>query len=105
MRGSIVGNIEPAVSGMLQTLGAKCSANNLATKLLEIKPAVTKIVNESVLSKHCKQFEESEDNLLRSMHVYYCSNVLGKNKYISTRIANKENNVPNFVPYIKLAEK
>ena len=49
-------------------------------------------------------FFTSDANLLRSLNIYYCSNVLGKNKYIAVRKANEEE-YSQFVPYIKLAKK
>ena len=104
--GSIRGdNIEPTVDGMLNTLSLKCPAGLLAPKILGMKTAVTKVITETVLTTHSKEFFISEDNLLRSLNIYYCSNVLGKNKYISVRKANEKKNIPNVVPYLKLAKK
>ena len=51
-----------------------------------------------------KSYYISEDNLHRSLSIYYSEDVMGKRKYISVRQSNKSNSVVNFVPYRKLAE-
>ena len=58
-----------------------------------------------MLTRHSKEFIKSEDNLLRYLNIYYCSDVLGKSKYISVRKANEKQNIPNVVPYLKLDKK
>ena len=103
--GSIYGDKGPIIDGMLHTLSLKFSVVLLAPKILEMKPALSKVLHEFVLSRHCLEFYTSETNLLRSLNIYYCSNVLGKNKYISVRKANVNKNIPNLVPYLKLAKK
>ena len=97
-------NISPTIDGMLETVGAKCPAALLATKILSMKPAIRNAVTSNVLIKHCNQFYRSEENALRSLNIYYCSNVLGKNKYISVRKANARKNIPNLIPYATLSK-
>ena len=103
--GNIHGDKGPIIDGMLHTLSLKFSVVLLAPKILEMKPALSKVLHEFVLSRHCLEFYASETNLLRSLNIYYCSNVLGKKKYISVRKANVNKNIPNLVPYLKLAKK
>ena len=69
------------VYGLLDTLGYKCKPNFLAPKLLHVRPQLTKVLTENVLRTHTRNFYVSEENALRSLNVYYCSNVLGKNKH------------------------
>ena len=64
---------------MLHILSPKCSADLPAPKILKMKPAITKILHEFILNRECLDFHQSEANLIRSLNVYYCSNVLGKN--------------------------
>ena len=78
--GSIYGDKGPIIDGMLHTLSLKFSVVLLAPKILGMKPALSKVLHEFVLSRHCLEFYTSETNLLRSLNIYYCSNVLGKNK-------------------------
>ena len=95
----------PAIDGMINTIFSKCTALPLATKLLGMKPAVTKIIEKSVTTKTCTEYYRSEENILRSLNVYYRSNVLGKQKYMLIRSANKKKGIPNFVPYAKLSKR
>ena len=97
-------NILPVIDGMLHTLSSKCTSSVLVPKLLGMKPAVTKVLKESVLTEHCNQYYCSTDNLLRSLNIYYCTNVLGKNKYMEVKKANKRKGIPNIVPYEKLSK-
>ena len=105
IHGGDVSTIDPTVDGMLETLSAKCIAGYLAPKILKMKSSVTTVVRNSVVSEHCKNYYKSEVNLLRSLNIYYSSSVLGKLKYISVRRANQAHNIPNVVPYVKLAKK
>ena len=97
-------DILPVIDGMLLTLSSKCTSSVLVPKLLGMKPAVTKLLKQSVLTEHCNQYYHSNDNLLRSLNMYYCNNVLGKNKYISIKRANKRKGIPNVVPYEMLSK-
>ena len=103
--GGVSSEMGPVIDGMLHTLSLKCSAALLDPKILEMKPSITKVLHESVLTTECLDFYKSQANLLRSLNIYYCSNVLGKNKYIAVRRANEKRNTPNVVPYVKLAKK
>ena len=98
-------DIDPSVDGLLETLSTKCVASKLAPKILKMKSSVTTILSDTIKTEHCKTYYESEANLLRSLNIYYSSSVLGKNKYLSVRRANKTKNVPNVVPYANLAKK
>ena len=97
-------NIEPTVSGMLQTVTARCKAKYLACKVLKSKPSFVNELSQSCIRKHNKDFYNSEQNLLRSLNVYYSSNVMGKRKFLSVRKANKAPDVINFVSYKRLSE-
>ena len=80
---TILGSSQDAiVFGLLDALGGRCKASYLAPKVLNFKLPVTTLIKETVLRRHTRRFYESEENNLRSLNVYYCSNVLGKNKYI-----------------------
>ena len=96
-------NMEPTTNGMIDTLTARCTGKYLAYKLLQAKPSFVKELTESCIRKH-SDFYKSEQNILRSLNVYYSSNVMGKRKYLNVRKANKARNIINFVTYKKLAE-
>lgn len=93
------------VYGLLDTLGGKCTSSYLAPKLLHVRSPVTKLIKESVLRKHTKDLYDSDENSLRSLNVYYCSNVLGKNKYMAIRKSIRKKHVCNLIPYIILAKQ
>ena len=97
--------VVPAIFGMLDTLTSKCKAEDLADHVLKAKPAVVKTLSKKVVSGWSKNFFKSKENMLRSLNVYYCHDVMGKAKYISIRKANKGcTNTPNYVPYPDLAK-
>ena len=97
--------VEPAINGLLQTVFARINSEKLAKKLLNTKPAVTKVLKSLILKEHCQNYYNSEQNVLRSLNIYYCSNILGKNKYSSLRRANKQEHVPNLIPYKDIARR
>ena len=69
---SVIGHI---TDGILHTLSLKCSADLLAPKILKMKPTITKVLHEFVLNGECLDLFQSEANLIRSLDIYYCSNV------------------------------
>ena len=105
IHGGTFASIDPSVDGLLETLSTKCVASKLDPKILKMKSSVTTILSDTIITGHCKTYYLSEDNLLRSLNIYYSSSVLGKNKYMFVRRANETKNVPNVVPYVDLAKK
>ena len=106
IHGGIAEDQGPTVDGMLETLGAKCKSKILAMKIMKMKGCVVGELKGMFLKENCITFYKSEENKLRSLSVYYCSHVLGKNKYKSVRKANKtRKNIPNFIPYDDLSKK
>ena len=89
---------------MVDTLNAKCKADDLSLKLLSSKPSLKRSLTTRCLKQHNSQYYHSQENLLRSMSIYYAHNVMGKWKFNHVRTANGTKNVPNLVPYSKLTE-
>ena len=58
--------------GILHTLSPKCSADLLDTKILKMKPAITKVLHEFVLNRECLDFYQSEADIIRALNIYYC---------------------------------
>lgn len=98
-------NKEPTLWGMVDTLTAKFKADKLSLKLLNSKTALKHSLTERTLKQHTKQFINSEENMVRSLSVYYAHNVMGKRKYNNVRSANRSRNVSNFVSYKNLAKR
>ena len=55
-------------------------------------------------TKSNRNYYKSEENTLRSLNIYYSYHVMGKQKYINIRKANKTCDLPNFVSYKTLSE-
>ena len=103
-------NHEPIIDGMLDTITSKFGASYVSKKMLTSKPAVVKSIEYHVLKTSAKDYCSSEENLLRSLNMYYAHSVLGKRKYLSIRKANKSatyrgTRVSNYVPYKMLADR
>ena len=92
-------SIEPAVTGMLQILSSKRKAEWLADKILSTKTSLTRDIKKQSTTLSKTEYYSSNDNLLRSMNVYYSQEVLGKRNYMAKRKANKTPGVANFVDY------
>ena len=108
VHGATKSNITPAIDGMLETLTSKCSAKLLSTKILNSKTSMVGLIKKTTLKSWAKEYFKSQENLLRSVNVYYSHHVMGKRKYINVRKANKSavyksTKVPNFVPYSVLS--
>ena len=103
-------NHEPVIDGMLDTITSKFDANLVSKKILVSKPSVVKSIKHHVLKSSAKEYCSSEENLLRSLNMYYAHSVLGKRKYLSIRKANRGatyrgTRVSNYVPYKMLADR
>ena len=98
-------NVEPVINGMSDTLTSKCKSDQLASKILGAKTSLVNSIEKQCSKKAQIGYYNSEENLHRSMNVYYSQNVMGKRKYISVRKANKCPDTVNFVPYKKLVDK
>ena len=102
-------NITPTVVGMIDTLTSHCKSDDLSERLLNCKSSVVNSINQKVHANWSKNFNKSNENLLRSLNVYYSHNVMGKEKYRNIRKANRhavfdKKSVPNFVPYSTLSK-
>ena len=96
-----------AVDGMLDTLTSKCHAASLVPKILNLRPALKKCLQKSAIHHWLKDFFLSQQNILRSLNVYYAHDVKRKNKYLNVRRANRSRFtnfiVPNYISYPKLS--
>ena len=103
IHGSTKESIEPAVTGMLQTLTSKCKSQWLANKVLSTKNSLTTALKKQCNMQAQTEYYNSKENLHRSINVYYSQDVLGKRKYMAIRKANKTSGTVNFVDYKTLA--
>ena len=104
-------NKDPALHGLVDTLTSKFKAKILAKKLVSsAKKKLKKAIVEQLKSQKTKvgrrnPEESSEENVKRSMRVYYSQGVLGRRKYDQIRRANKSPGVTNFIQSGELSRK
>lgn len=77
-------NHHPALDGMVETLDTKFSKKVVASAICK-KPALAKTVASKFHSDQCAAYEKTNENMLRSVDVYYAMGVMGKRKYIKVR--------------------
>ena len=82
--------ISPAINDMWDTITSTCSSAEVADLLKKAKVSIKNEVhnNEVHNTLHndwAEKCEESEQNILRSVNLYYSHDVMGKRKYISIR--------------------
>jgi hypothetical protein len=105
----------PAEVGLADATINKCS-DSVLTEVFSNCPKITKKVIPKMYKPILHEYESSEDNMIRSISVYYTGGVMGKHKYRSvykhsayeyhggkaTRITVNNCPVPRLVPYHKL---
>ena len=97
-------DLDPLIDGMIDTLTSKVKSGTLAKSILSSKQSLINEIEKRVLSEWKNKYYKSEENILRSLNVYYSHNVMGKAKYRAIRKANKNDiKIPNYVPYSTLA--
>ena len=73
----INGGVEGARYGLVDIVDKHVRPENIKNK------AFPKVYNKAL-----KEFEKSDDNMYRSVGVYYSKSVMGKNKYLATYKCN-----------------
>ena len=96
IHGGTVEDKTPALYGLVDTLTSKFKVDTVEDQIINSKAKKTLAQKAEQVSK--SEYEKSEENLIRSLNVYYSHNVMGKQKYKKMRLANKNKNIPNFVP-------
>jgi len=89
---------------MIDTLNSKCKTDDLALKLLNSKNSLKRAVTDRCLQQDNNKLKNSQENLFRSLSVYYAHSVMGKRKYNNVRKAKVVKSRVNFVPYKTLSE-
>ena len=120
INGATKENHQPALDGIVEVLNAKFSKKEVASTLSK-KQILAKTVTCNFHKDQCFRFETNDENMLRSIDVYYAMGVMGKRKYIKVRqslsfkkvkskfkktesikVANCS--IPSLVPYYKLVK-
>ena len=113
-------NPDPALVGMIETLSSKYSGDAVVSAVCD-KEVLANHITSTFHGRSYAEYEKGNENMLRSVTVYYGMGVMGKRKYIkvrqslsfknvsskwkkTTRIKVGNCSVPALVPYYKLAK-
>ena len=105
IHGATKNNMQPALNGLLDSIITSFPSKEVVNLLNNCKISETL---QSCYKEWVQKYEKSDENILRSINVFYSSNVMGKAKYIDARKANRNASLatvepPNLIPYKKLA--
>lgn len=114
--GSLDGTV-PATIGMVETLEKKCKEKDVLAAMGKCRKIRNKVLPK-IYKEDLVQFESSNENMLRSIAVYYSSGIMGRDKYRSVykaslyrKVSKKKRAVrikvencptPKLVPYHRL---
>ena len=74
-------------------------------KALNLKASITNSIKKKSADKYKVDYFRSQENLLRSVNVYYSHNVIGKQKYMNIKRASKVPEILDLAPYKNVAIK
>lgn len=84
IHGGIRESNEAAATGLVETLDTKFS-KNLVSSLVCNKSKLAKKIASTFHKAKCKVYENSDENILRSVSVYNSMGVMGNRKYMKVR--------------------
>ena len=73
-------NLKPGTIGMFETLEKKCKVDDIVEGMKMCKKLKEKVIPR-IYNEDLKKYENSTDNMLRSIAVYYSKGIMGKDKY------------------------
>ena len=99
--------ISPAINDMWDTITSTCSSAEVANLMKKAKVSIKNEVHNTLHNDWAEKCEESEQNILRSVNLYYSHDVMGKRKYISIRKETSNSKfdgkrIPNYSTYNSL---
>ena len=87
IHGGTSSNKRPAFDGLFDTLNKKCKLDVLGNYILS-NGKLTSYIIEQKQKKERLAFENSKENVLRSIATYYTAGVMGKRKYQAVKLAS-----------------
>ena len=87
IHGATKTNKRPALDGLFDTLQKRCKTSELGDYIL-CNTKVTNYVIDKKQKEEREAFQNSRDNMLRSVATYYTAGVMGKRKYQAVRLAS-----------------
>ncbi|CAB4009080.1 Hypothetical predicted protein, partial [Paramuricea clavata] len=117
IHGGSLDDTAPATIGMVETLEKKCKEKDVLAAMGKCRKVRDKVLPK-IYKEDLVQFESSNENMLRSIAVYYSSGIMGRDKYRSVykaslyrQVSKKKQAVrikvancptPKLVPYHRL---
>lgn len=117
IHGGSVDDMAPATIGMVETLERKCKEKDVLAAISKCRKIRNNVLPE-IYKEDLVRFESSDENMLRSIVVYYSSGIMGRDKYRSVykaslyrQVSKKKRAVrikvancptPKLVPYHRL---
>ena len=86
VHGGTDANSNPTLYGMLDTVASKFKSSEVSSAILSSKKSVVNSLKDTQLGNWAKSYKNSNQNVLRSMNVFYSHDVMGKRKYINVLI-------------------
>ena len=104
IHGATEENKNPVLFGLYDTVCAKFCAEKFGKVILQGKASVANSIKKKIREDDYKSAIHSDENISRSLSIYYSHSVMGKQKYISLRKANRNANTKmnkhvTYVPY------
>ena len=101
-------NKAPILECFLDTIGQNFKSVDVVTRLSLSKAKHIQKLNRNCIVSWHNSFFKSTENKMRSLSIYYSHNVMGKEKYISLRKANRNSDyqqqqIANYIPYKELS--
>ena len=89
---------------MLDTITSSCNSQQVAILVEQSKKSTKNAIHDSSHKKWLLDIEQSEDNIIRSVNLYYSHDIMGTRKYVAIRketanAKHKGQRLPNFVTY------
>ena len=105
IHGGTVNNKLPVINGLFDSLTCILKSDEFAVKALNLKASITSSIKKKCADKYKTDYFRSQENLLRSVNVYYSHNVIGKRKYMNIKRASKAPGIPGLALYKDVAKK
>ena len=105
IHGGTVNNKSLVINGMFDSMACTLKSDEPAVKALNLKPSTTNSIKKKCADKYKVDYFRSQENLLRSVNVFYSHNVIGKRKYMNIKRGSKAPGIPGLDSCKDVAKK
>ena len=97
----------PVITGLFDSLTCTLKSDEFSVKALNLKDSVKNSIKKKCADKYKVDYFRSQENLLRSVNLYYSHNVIGKRKYMNIKPAKIPGipGIPGLAPYKDVSKK